>query len=155
MQDWGGDCDVDSDTATFDGGFNMAGKAMGNDGKVHDVGFDVDVKASAGAEWGSDEQPTGWNHRTDSPTYTSSSYLSVGEPEVSLVTFSEGMEFLVDGESHFLQDAQQMITPGAMKQLLNPEFYKKLVGSLFDKKAANVDPPEQDYYEPERGESRW
>ena len=154
MQDWGGDCDVD-DEAIFDGGFNMAGKALGIDGKVHEIGFDVDVKATADTEWQSDESPTGWNYKTDNPTYTSSEYLSVGDPTITEVKFSEGMAFYVDGNDLYLHDAQKLFDPNTLKQLLNPDIYKKLVGSLFDKKAANVDPPEQDYYEPERGESRW
>jgi hypothetical protein len=155
MQDWGGDCDVYSDEADFNGGFNMAGKAMGNDGKPHNVGFDVDVTAHAGVEWQSDEQPTGWNYRSDSPTYTSTSHAVVGDVTISSVAFSEDAEFVIDDESYSLHDAQQLISRAAISQLLDPEIYKKLVNSLFDKKAANVDPPEPDYHEPERGESRW
>jgi hypothetical protein len=155
MQDWGGDCDVNGNDATFDGGFNMAAKALGLDGKVHEVGFDVDVKASAGTEWLTDEQPTGWNHKSDQPTYSSSEYLAVSEPTVSNVSFSEGMAFYVDGDDLFLADAQKLLNHNVFKELLNPDIYKKLVGQLFDKKSANIDPPEPDYYEPERGESSY
>lgn len=155
MQDWGGDCDVDSSGATFDGGFNMYAKALGLDGKVHEVGFDVDVKASADAEWETDEQPTGWNHSRDEPTYSTSEYLSVGDAVVSEVKFSEGMAFIVDKDDLYLQDAQKLFSHDVFKALLNPDIYKKLVSQLFSKKADNIDPPEPDYYEPERGESRY
>ena len=54
-----------------------------------------------------------------------------------------------------LQEFYQHIDPTALKQLLNPEIYVKALGSEFDRATENLEPPEQEFDEPERYDSRY
>jgi hypothetical protein len=155
IQDIGGDLYTTDDEVILDGGLTVSGKAVNLQGEVVEINFDIDVKANAGISWEEDEQPTGWNYKTDSITYSSSYRPELGDIIVSSVEFSEGMAFYINNEDLYLKDAQRVLGPNVMKQLLNPAIYQKLLVSAFDKKIENIDPPEQDYHEPERSDSRY
>lgn len=107
------------------------------------MSFVVSVESSGDYEWESDESPTGWNHATDNPTYTSYPYASTSPPKVTSVSF-ENVEFSVNGTDYSVQDAQRLIGPIAMKQLLNPAVYEKLLTQPYDNYAEKMDQPEQD-----------
>jgi DUF2075 family protein len=128
----------------------MSGKALNKKNQEVDIGFDVDVVASVGWEWEEDEQPTGWNHKTDTITYSSSTYASCSDVTVDSVTFSQDTNFIINNEEVSLHEAQQYIDPAVLKQLLNPAVYEKLMGSAFESKVENIEPPEQEFDEPER-----
>ena len=127
----------------------MAGKALDREGNVAEIGFDLDIVASAGWEWEQDESPTGWNYKSDSPTYTTTTFASVNTPVVSSVSFSPEQDFTINGESHSIRNAQKYIDPTVLKQLLNPVLYAKLMGSAFEKEAENMEQPEPDFDEPD------
>jgi len=146
MEDWGGDCDVDSSEAKFDGGFTMIGNALGNDGATHEILFNVDSRATADVNWVSDEAPTGWNYSTDQANYTTYYSAEVGDVSVQNVSFSQSEEFLIDGNSHNMAGFQSKIDASALRQLLNPEIYKIIITDLFEKRANKIDyePPGRD-----------
>jgi len=145
-----GDFYTHQDEIILDGGVTVFGKALNRKGEVVDVGFDLDIKASAGVGWQEDDEPTGWNYKTDNPTYTSYTTAEAGDIAIESIQFSDGMAFIVDNEELYLRDAQQIIDPSVMKQLLDPNVYIKLLNPYFDKKAAEMEPPEQEFDEPER-----
>lgn len=64
--------------------------------------------------------------------------------------FSADTNFIIDNEEVSLHEAQQIIDPTVLKQLLNPAEYSKLMASVFNDKVNNMEPPEQEYNEPER-----
>lgn len=148
---------ADGDSITFDDSISLSATAMGKNGQPVEIGYSVDVKAEAGVDWESDESPTGWNYKTDSPTYTSSAYATAGDVSVSGVRFTTGAEYYVNNESMELQEFYQHFDPAVLKQLLNPAIYVKALGPSFDKSVENLEPPEQDFEEPERdyGDSRY
>ena len=146
---------ADSDSITFDGSISLSATAINRNGQPAAIGYSVDVKAEAGLGWESDESPTGWNHKTDSPTYTSYAYAESGDISVTSVQFTDGAEYYVNNEAMELQEFYQHIDPTALKQLLNPEIYVKALGSEFDRATENLEPPEQEFDEPERYDSRY
>jgi hypothetical protein len=143
---------VNGDSIDYDSGINVFGKALNREGNVVDIGFDLDIVVSAGWEWEEDESPTGWNYSRDEPTYTSSTYASVGTPEVSSVSFSPEQDFYIDNETYSIRDAQQIIDPNVLRQLLNPAIYSKLMSPAFEKQGENIEQPEPDFNEPDRDE---
>jgi hypothetical protein len=148
---------VDGDSITYDGSISLSARAIDKNGQPAEIGYSVDVKADAGVGWESDESPTGWNYKTDNPTYTSSEYATSGDVSVKGVQFTNGAPYFVNNDEIELQEFQQHFDPVVLKQLLNPEIYAKALGSSFDSAAANLEPPEQDFEEPERdyGDSRY
>jgi hypothetical protein len=152
IQDYNGDFDSDGSTITYEGGLNMAGKAMGLSGEVLDVGFDVDITAKIDYEWESDEHPTGWNHGTDSPTYSSSLYASGTDVLVESVAFSTDSMFLIQDEEVPFHSVNKYIHPATLKQLLNPAIYSQGMLGAFQAQLDKLDPPEYDPgddYEPD------
>jgi len=145
------------DSITFDGSIDLSATAIGKNGQPIEIGFSVDVKAEAGLGWESDESPTGWNYKTDNPTYTSHDYATSGDISVTSVQFTDGAEYYINNEAVELQEFYQHFDPVVLKQLLNPEIYVKALGSAFDKSVENLEPPEQEFDEPERdyGDSRY
>lgn len=156
IQDYLGDFETDRDTINYTGAISMSAKAGNRNGELIDIGYYVDVEASASYEWETDEQPTGWNHSTDNPTYSSYSYASASSPEINSITFTPDQEFYIDNNSFSLHDAQGILDPSVMKQLLNPVIYVPLLGKAIDKKAENLEPPEveepDDYYDWDDGD---
>jgi len=146
---------ADGDSITFDGSISLSATAMSKNGKPAEIGYSVDVKAEAGLGWESDESPTGWNYKTDNPTYTSYEYAEAGDISVTNVQFTDGAEYYVNNEAMELQEFYQHFDTMVLKQLLNPEIYVKALGSSFDKAAENLEPPEQEFDEPERYDSRY
>jgi hypothetical protein len=132
----------------------MSGKALNKNNQEVDIEFDVDVVSSASYEWEDDDNPTGWNYSSDQPTYTSSTYASVSDVDVNSVMFSQDTNFIVDGEEISLHEAQQFIDPSVLKQLLNPAIYKKLMDKMFNIKAENMEPPQQEFDKPDRDYDR-
>jgi len=153
IKDIGGDFYTTDDGVFLDGGVTASGTAINLQGATVKVTFDIDIKAAAPISWEDDEYPTGWNHKTDSITYSSDYRPEVGVIEVSSVEFSDGMAFYINNEDLYLRDAQNILGPDVMKQLLDPVVYQRLLGPAFDKKVENIDPPEQDHNEPERSDS--
>jgi len=151
IQDFYGDFDTSSDSIEYNGTINVHGKALNRQGKPVEIGYDVEIASSASVEWEEDENPTGWNYKSDQPTYTSSVYASAGTPEVSSVSFIPDQEFYIDGDAYSIQDALKEIDPSVIKQLLHPTLYVNLLGSAFDKQAENIEPPEPDFNEPDYG----
>jgi len=141
---------ADSDSITYDGAIGMSATVMDRNGKPVEVGYDVDVKAEASINWESDETPTGWNYKTDSPTYTSHAYAECGDITVTSVQYIQGSDYYINNEAMELDEFVQQIDPTALKLLLTPSIYAKALGSPFDKAAENAEPPEPDYHEPER-----
>jgi len=127
----------------------MTAKVLDKNGNTVEIAYTVDVQASAQVEWENDEYPSGWNYRTDSPTYTTSVYAASGEVVVSKVSFiDEG--WVIGDDEVSMQQAQQHLNPESLRQLLNGQIYSKILGPLFDKATENMEPPDPDFDEPER-----
>jgi len=144
VQDYQGDFESDSDTITYEGTVSMAGKAMGISGEVLDIGFDVDVIARVEYEWESDEQPTGWNHGTDSPTYSTSVFAAGSDPIIESVQFSADTPFYIQNDEVPFQEVNKYVHPAVLKQLLNPEVYSKAMAGSFQTQLEKLEPPEYD-----------
>lgn len=150
VQEFFGDFEVNKDSIDYSGAIGMSATVVNKHGEQVTVGYDVDVQASAGIGWETDEDPTGWNHSTDQPTYTTSTYAVASDVSITSVSFTEGQEFYIDNEVYSLHDAQSIIDPSVLKQLLNPAIYVPLMGPSFDSTAADIEPPEveeRDYYD--------
>ena len=150
IEEYFGDFETNGDSIDYSGMINVFGKALTKEGQVADIGFYADIDASATYGWESDETPTGLNHSRDEPTFSSSTFVSTGLPEVNSVSFTPEEDFFIAGDAYSLRDAQQLIDPTILRQLLNPALYVKLINPAFEKYAENMDPPEQDYDEPDR-----
>jgi len=146
---------ADSDSITYDGSISLFANTEDKNGRTVEIGYSVDVKAEAGVGWESDDSPTGWNYRTDSPTYTTYYYATSGDISVTSVQFVDGAEYYINNDAMELKEFYQHLDPMVLKQLLNPEIYVKALGSAFDKAAENIEPPEPDFDEPERYDSRY
>lgn len=130
----------------------MAGKAMGLSGQMLDVGFDVDISAKIDYEWVTDERPTGWNYRTDNPTYSTSQYAAGSDVMVESVAFSTDSMFLIQDEEVPFHSVNKYIHPATLKQLLNPAIYSQGMSGAFQAQLEKLDPPEygpDDDYEPD------
>ena len=149
MNGWEGDCYLDNETntANFDGGFSMSGKVVGKDGKIHNVGYTISAKATADIDWETDDEPTGWNYKSDQPTYKSYTYATISDTKILDVKFTDDIEFLYDDDLLYLDQVLEYIEPYIIKQLLDPNIYRKLIGQIFQDKAENLEPPEIDYQE--------
>ena len=124
----------------------MFGIVLDNDSKEINITFDVDVNASAGWEWETDENPDGWNYGTDQPTYSEHTYASCSEATIHSVRFSQETNFTINGEDVSLHEAQQHIDVSIMRQLLLPVHYKKFFNRKFSKEIENKEP--DDDFEP-------
>lgn len=148
VQEFFGDFEVNKDSINYSGAIGMSATVVNKHGEQVTVGYDVDVDASVSVDWETDEQPTGWNYGTDQPTYTSSTYAVASDVSVTSVSFTEGQEFYIDNEVYSLHDAQSIIDPSVLKQLLNPTIYASLMAPSFDRKAEDIEPEEEpDYFD--------
>lgn len=150
VQDYHGDFEADSDSIGYDGAVSFSATVLGRNGQPVNIGYDLDITASAEVGWESDESPTGWNYSTDNPTYTSYEYATAGAAQFSNIQFTENQPIIVDDNEMSLHDAQQHIDPAVLKQLLQPELFTQWFNSMFDKKAEDMEPPEADFDEPDR-----
>jgi hypothetical protein len=146
LAEYDGDFDSTSDTISFDGIISLAAKAVGNDGQQHDIGFSANVSASADFSWESDEHPTGWNHKTDSPTYTSTTYAAAGEVTIHLLEPDEDTPCYYDNEEVPMETLQQNLPLATQKQLLNPSTVSRLMEEAFQAEAEKMEAPSEDDY---------
>ncbi len=123
----------------------MAGRAMGLNGQLLDIGYDVDINAKMDYEWETDEHPTGWNHKSDQATYTSSMYPSGTDVIVQSVSFSPDSVFIIQNEEVPFQSINKYVHPATLKQLLNPAVYSRAMSGAFQAQLDKLDPPENDY----------
>lgn len=152
VQDYNGDFESDGSTITYEGGLSMAGKAMGLSGEVLDIGFDVNINAKIDYEWETDERPTGWSHKSDRPTYSSSMYPVSTDVMVESVSFSTETPFIIQNEEVPFQSINKYVHPATLKQLLNPAVYSRAMAGAFQAQLDKLDPPEYDSnddYEPD------
>ena len=82
----------------------------------------------------------------DQPTYTTSQYTFVNEPQISSIIFTQGRPFNIDGRDYTLQQAQQKLGPRVIKGLLDPVLYKTDLKKYFSKMADLREPPSDDDY---------
>jgi len=150
IQDYDLSFDSSSDSADISGSVSASATVPGLDGQPKDIGWDVWVEATCGIGWESDESPTGWNYKTDNPTYTSYTYATGDSLEFTSITFSDGAVFYINNEELTLQDAQQQIDPAVLKLLLDPKLFEPTVGKFADSKIQDMEPPEPDFDEPDR-----
>lgn len=132
----------------------MNGKAEGTNGQMHNIEFNVDVNATSKVIWENDDYPSGWNYSSDQPTYTNKYFPVIDDVIITRVKFTDDMEFIVDGSEYKLSEVQHVISGVVLKKLLNPEIYKNIIEGLFNKEIKNVEPPEQDFAEPEKDYDR-
>ncbi len=135
---------------TYEGPISLSATTINKKSQEILIGFSVDVVADVSYDWEEDEQLTGWNHGTDSPTYSSSVYAVASDPQIHSVQFSHDTNFIIDNEEVSLHEAQQIIDPSVLKQLLNPSEYSKLMASAFNKQVENIDPPEPEFDDGDR-----
>jgi len=141
-----GDFEIEKDTISYEGILNLGAKAIGNDGQQHDIGFSANVSASADISWETDERPTGWNHKTDSETYTSTTYAAAGEVTIHLLEPDGDSPCHYDNEEVPLETLQQNLPLATQKQLLNPSTISKLMDNAFQSEAEEIEPPSGDDY---------
>jgi hypothetical protein len=132
----------------YAGPIDIACKALKKDGSVANVLYQVDVEAEAALDWETDDRPVGYNYSSDTIRYSTVQYAVTGNPVVTSVSFSDN--FNIDGDDVNIRDAQQVLNPESIKQLLNPALYSKLLDKSFSDYAENMEPPEVDYDPPER-----
>lgn len=150
VQDYDLSFDHDSNSATVEGNISASATVLGADGQPKEIGWDVTLEASCELEWESDESPSGWNYKTDSPTYTSYTYATGGNLKFTSLIFDETKSFYINNEDLTVEDAKQIIHPNVLKLLLDPKLYESTVGSYADKEIQEIEPPEPDFDEPDR-----
>ena len=143
------DFEINDSTIDYDGTVGVKGQVLTREGTPAEISFNLNIVASADWDWEVSEEPTGWNYRTDQPTYTSSRSVVVNSPEVSSVSFYPDDDIYVNKEPYSVQEVQEIIDPTVLKQLLNPTLYSKLMTPKFQQQAESVQEPEQDYNEPD------
>jgi hypothetical protein len=154
IEDTDGDLSHDSDTITFDGILSISALAVGNDGKHHEIGYSVSISASADYSWETDERPTGWNHRTDSETWTSTSYAALGDIQVHALEFDPEGVCYYNNEEVSAETLLQNLPHSTQKQLLNPTVISNLMDKTFEAELEELEAPSKDDYfnEPDYGE---
>jgi len=151
INDYYGDFETSSDSIDYDGDISVGAKVLDKTGNPIELGLDIKIAASSSVEWEEDESPTGWNYKSDQPTYTTSVYASAGTPVVDSVSFAHNEGFYINGDTCTLQEVQQHVDSSVLKYFLNPALYVGLMGPAFDKEAENIEPPEPDFDEPDYG----
>lgn len=106
---------------------------------MHQVQFDVSVNANAEIETVSDDTPSGWNYRTDSPTYSNESYLAIGNTDIQSVSFPDNGTFIIDGTDSNIRDAQRVFHISTLKKLLDPKLYEEFAIKVFENKLEDID----------------
>ena len=154
IQDADGDTSHDSDTITYDGILALSALAVGNDGKHHEIGYSVTVSASADYSWETDESPNGWNHATDSETWSSSSYAALGDIEIHSLEFDPESSCYYNDEEVSAETLLQNLPHATQKQLLNPKMISNLMDKTFEAELEELEVPSKDDYfnEPDYGE---
>lgn len=123
----------------------MLGQVIGKAGQPLNIDYTVNVVASADIEWETDEQPTGWSHGRDEPTYDTFEVARHGDILVSKVEFSDSVPFIINDDQELsLRQVQQYIDIATLSQLLNPETYKKALEPSFLRAIENLEPAEQE-----------
>ena len=151
INDYYGDFETSSDSIDYDGDISVGAKVLDKTGNPIELGLDIKIAASSSVEWEEDESPTGWNYKSDQPTYTTSVYASASTPVVDSVSFAHNEGFYINGDTCTLQEVQQHVDSSVLKYFLNPALYVGLMGPAFDKEAENIEPPEPDFDEPDYG----
>jgi len=151
INDYYGDFETSSDSIEYNSDISVGAKVLDKTGNPIELGLDIKIAASSSVEWEEDESPTGWNYKSDQPTYTTSVYASAGTPVVDSVSFAHNEGFYINGDTCTLQEVQQHVDSSVLKYFLNPALYVGLMGPAFDKEAENIEPPEPDFDEPDYG----
>jgi hypothetical protein len=139
------EANASSDEIFIRGRISASATVIALDGQSKEIRWDVWVEASGGFEWEDDESPTGWNYKTDDPTYTSNTYAATEDPEFTSIAFDDGSTFFINNEEFSVEEAQQQISPKIMKHLLDPTLYSGIVGEKFDSKAETLEEPGNNY----------
>ena len=134
---------------SYEGPVRIALKLIDQEGQQHSVLYMVDVKARCDYEWDVTDEPTGWNYKTDQPTYTSHQYIAKDNVLIQSVSFVSGEEINIDGDEIPIQNAAQILGRDGIRELLNPEVTRKAMNPGFERKFDSMEPPssEPDYPE--------
>lgn len=118
---------------------------MGVNNEPLNIHFSVDISAHGSYEWVEEEKPTGWNYKSDSATYSSSTLPSLNGVTVESARFSPNSTFQIQNEEVPLQSIGKYIHPVALKQLLNPAIYQEAMAREFDSYLEDLEPPEDNF----------
>jgi hypothetical protein len=139
IQDLYADFDNDGETITYNGPVGMHAVVTDVNGRPYDLDYTVDVVARSHVDWEESGNPTGWNYKNDSPTYSDTKYPTANPPEITSISFNKKAEFLINGEVYTVHDFQRQLGPSILKQLLNPALYENEMKTLFDREAENME----------------
>ncbi len=102
----------------------------------------LDIQAKVPVEWEEDGNPTGWNHKSDSITYSNVQVPFPGQLAIISLSFKKDYPITVDGADMSLQDAARSLGMDTIKGLLNPQLYMDSLNKLFNDQIENLDPPD-------------
>lgn len=139
VQGYQGDFDAGSDSTEFEGTVSFSASVAGAS-----ISYDLDISASSEFDWESDESPTGWNYSTDDATYGSYEYAVTGPTEFSYIQFADGSPLMINDRQMSLEEAQQIIDPTVLQQLLQPQLFVSWFDSMFEKHAEDLTPSSPD-----------
>jgi hypothetical protein len=150
------DFKTSSSDISYTGWMGFSATVADRQGNPVNLRYLLDISASCDVSTESDESPTGWNHRTDSETYTTQLYSVAGDVTVSSVAFSPDVDAIgINGKEYSVNDAIKVIDPAVIKQLLHPLTYAGVLGPLFDKEAEGIPPSEPDRDYSDRDDNRY
>lgn len=117
----------------------MSAKATSKTGEISNITFGVNVNAGCDYRWESDEKPSGWNYKSDTPTYSSYSYAEGNDLEIYSLKFDSLGDFSIDNNYISYEEFIDYLSPYSLKQLLNPSAYISLMSPEFAKQLQGID----------------
>lgn len=98
IRDLNSDIDVDGNKMSYDGTAYVIGKAPDSSGKVVTIGFGVNISAEAEIKWEHSEQPSSWNHSTDTVKYDAYNYADVHNLKIKSISVDPEAPFMMNGK---------------------------------------------------------
>jgi hypothetical protein len=112
-------------------------------GQLHSILYTTNVKARCDYEWETIDHPTGWNYKSDQPTYTSYEVPTANDILIQSVSFNADSEFNIDNQDLPIQEAINKFGKDIVKELLNPDIIRKAMAPGFKREIDSLEP----YYE--------
>jgi hypothetical protein len=133
-----------NESMSLDGKLYMSATAMGIDGQPTEVGYEVDVSASAPIDWESDERPTGWDYAADDATYTTDWSAVADQIAVQAVEFAPNGTYMVGDNEVSFEEFRRTMSPESLQALVDPVNYSGILGKLAASAAEQLKPTDSD-----------
>lgn len=118
----------------FSGPAYVEGKVTVN-GKSLEVGFVVNIDATADISEEHSDRPTGYNYGADVPTYTETAGLVVGPAEITRLSMDDSESASVDGQEMSYSNFAKLLGPAALEQILVPSKFASFINTEFQETA--------------------